>query len=128
MLTANSDKNDIPVIFNNIAINWLLMLALFVIDCISSIIPVNLSIIRIRINTPVNKLMYIANSGRYCFSSIIITVAIIPIAMIFTISILVYFTSGYRLNSVLTVSNSPLISFITIVSTITSPASVVIIA
>ena len=34
----------------------------------------------------------------------------------------------YKLNNVLTVSNKPLISFITIVKTITNPASVVIIA
>ena len=39
-----------------------------------------------------------------------------------------YIVVTYKLNSVLTVSNNPLISFITMVNTITSPANVVIIA
>ena len=57
MLTANSDKNAIPVIFINSAKNVLFIEALLAIDCNSSIIPVSLSITRRSINTPVNKLI-----------------------------------------------------------------------
>ena len=56
ILTANSDKNAIPVIFNNIDKNWLLIEALSAIDCINFIIPVNSSMTKNNIKAPAIKL------------------------------------------------------------------------
>ena len=75
----------------------------------------------IKIIAPQIITTYIAYSFLYSLSIIVIINAINPIPIIFIISI-------YKLNTVLTVSNSVLISFTTIVSTITIPASDVIIA
>ena len=126
MLTANSDRNAIPVIFNSNDINVPFIDVLFANDCIKLIIPSSSSIINKNISTPVNKLMYMANSGLYCFNSIIIISAINAIPIIFITS--TFELASYKLNIVLIVSNSVLISLITIVKTITSPAKVVIIA
>lgn len=70
--------------------------------------------------------MYIANSGLYCFMIMIIITAVKAMPTIFIISIFLPFS--YKLNIVLTVLNRELISCITIVRTITSPAKVVIMA
>ena len=43
ILTANSVKNDIPVIFNNILKKFLFIYVLSAIDCNKFIIPVNFS-------------------------------------------------------------------------------------
>ena len=86
ILTANSDKNAIPVIFINNAKKVLLIDALLASDCNSAIIPFNSSITSNKINIPVNKLIYIANSGLYCFNKIIITRAMKAIPIILIIS------------------------------------------
>ncbi len=86
ILTANSDKNAIPVIFINNVKNVLLIDALFANDCSNPMIPCNLSITNSKINTPVSKLMYIANSGLYCFNKIIMISAINAIPIILIIS------------------------------------------
>ena len=123
MLTANSDKNAIPVIFISRVKKVLLIDVLFASVCSKFIIPVSLSITSSKISTPVSRLMYIANSGLYCFKSIIIINAIKPIPIILITSKLISIPSAifYKLNIVLTVPNKVLISFITIVRTITNP-------
>lgn len=57
MLTANSDKKAIPVIFISNVINSVFMFDLLTIEFIRFIIPVSLSITKIKINTPVSKLI-----------------------------------------------------------------------
>lgn len=57
ILTANSDKNAIPVILISNVKKVLLIDALLANDCNSIIIPCNLSITSNKINTPVNKLI-----------------------------------------------------------------------
>ena len=57
MLTANSDKKAIPVIFISNVINSVFMFDLLTIESIRFIIPVSLSITKIKINTPVSKLI-----------------------------------------------------------------------
>ena len=88
ILTANSDKNAIPVIFINSIMKLVFISVLFTIDCIRAIIPSSLSITKVKINTPVSKLIYTANSGLYCFNNIMIIRAIIAIPTIFIISII----------------------------------------
>lgn len=78
ILTANSDKNAIPVIFINKLKNVLLTDVLFANDCNRFIIPLSLSKIKAKISTPVSRLMYIANSGLYCFNNMMIIKAISP--------------------------------------------------
>ena len=94
ILTANSDKNAIPVIFINNAINCVLIENLSYIDCIKFIIPVSLSITKIKINMPVRILIKIAYSGLYCFNIIIMTSAIKAIPTILIISIICPFFFG----------------------------------
>lgn len=126
MLTENSVKKAIPVIFISNTRNSLFITVLLDKDVNKSIIADTLSIINIKIITPAIIDTYITNSGLYCFKIIIIISAINPTPIIFIISIV--YIPFYKLNIVLTVVNNVLISFITIDSTITSPASVVIIA
>ena len=57
MLTANSDKKAIPVNFISNVINYVFMFDLLTIESIRFIIPVSLSITKIKINTPVSKLI-----------------------------------------------------------------------
>lgn len=57
ILTANSDKNAIPVILTKSVKNVLLIEALLASDCSNIIIPCNLSLTNNNIKTPVNKLM-----------------------------------------------------------------------
>lgn len=57
ILTANSDRNAIPVILISNAKKVLFIDALFASDCNSIIIPCNLSITSSKIITPVNKLI-----------------------------------------------------------------------
>ena len=57
MLTANSDKKAIPVIFISNVINSVFMFDLLTIEFIRFIIPVSLSITKIKINTPVSRLI-----------------------------------------------------------------------
>ena len=72
ILIANSDKKAIPVIFINNPKNSLLIDALLDIDCNKFIIPVSLSVTISNIRTPTKRLIYILNSGLYCFKIIII--------------------------------------------------------
>ena len=55
-------------------------------ECNRLIIPDSSSITRNNINIPVSKLIYITNSGLYCFNKIIIINAISPTPIIFIIS------------------------------------------
>ena len=87
-LTANSAKNAIPVIFNNIAKNVLFIDAFDAKDCNSDITCVSWSITNNNIKTPANKLIYIANSGLYCFNKIIMIRATKPIPIILIIILL----------------------------------------
>lgn len=98
MLTANSDRNAIPVIFISNSKNELFIEALFANDCINDTIPCNLSITRIKINSPVAMLIYIANSGLYCFSNMIIIKPIRLIPIIFMISTFALFPFFYFIN------------------------------
>ena len=90
ILTANSDKNAIPVIFINNVKNSVFIDALLANDCNKFIIPVNLSTTINNINAPAIRLTYITNSGFYCFSITIIIKAIRPIPIIFNISIVIH--------------------------------------
>ena len=92
----------------------------------TSIIPASLLAISENIKTPAPTEIYTANSGLYCLIITIKITAIKPNSYYFY-NIHQIFLS-HKLNIVLTVSNSVLISFIIIVRTIISPAKVVIIA
>ena len=86
MLTANSVRNAIPVIFNKIVKNWLLIFA-FVDKLLNKLtIPLILSKDKNSIIVPANREIYITNSGLYCFKIIIAISATRPVPMIFTIS------------------------------------------
>ena len=79
ILTANSVKNAIPVIFINKLKNSLLIEDLLAILLNKSIIPDILTKTKTSINAPEINDAYIANSGLYCFNIIIIINATIPI-------------------------------------------------
>jgi len=126
ILTANSVKKAIPVILINKYKNSVFIEDLFARLLRSVIIPDILPITKLKISTPEASDMYTANSGLCCFIIIIIIKAIKPIPIILSMSIFFLVlrkTSSYfyKLNIVLTVLNNVLISFITIVKTITSP-------
>ena len=86
MLTANSVNIAIPVIFNIIFKNCWFIAVLLDIDCIRFIISLNLLNINHIIIIPAVIDIYIANSGLYCFTIIMIINDIIPIPTIFIIS------------------------------------------
>ena len=67
MLTANSERNAIPVIFIKSVMNSIFICDLSCMDFIRDIIPSNLSITKIKIKAPVRILINIAYSGLYCF-------------------------------------------------------------
>ena len=127
MLTVNSVKNAIPVIFIRSIRNSLFIAVLFDKVVSKSIIAPILSIIITKISTPATKETYSTNSGLYCFTITIIISEISPNSNNFNY-IHCLFILSYSPNIVLTLVNSVLISFITRVRTITSPANVVIIA
>ena len=87
MLTANSDKKAIPVIFINNDKKVLFIDVLLVSDCSKLIIPVNLSITNKIIKAPANRLIKIVYSGLYCFNKTIIIKATKAIPIIFITSI-----------------------------------------
>ena len=72
MLTENSVKKAIPVIFISNTKNSLFITVLLDKDVNKSIIADTLSIINIKIITPAIIDTYITNSGLYCFKIIII--------------------------------------------------------
>lgn len=86
MLTANSVRKAIPVIFNRILRKELLMPALLLIDCSKLIIEENFPNTKENINTPAINETYTANSDLYCFIIIIIIKEINPIPIIFITS------------------------------------------
>ena len=86
MLTANSVKNAIPVIFNNITKNSLFILASFANSLSKDTIPEILSKIKNKIMPPAIREIYITNSGLYCLIIIIIINAVNPTPIIFNIS------------------------------------------
>ena len=113
ILTANSVKNAIPVIFISIFKNsWLVPFILFTRLESKSTIPDTLSRTNKRIKLLAISDMYTANSGLYCFIMITITTAYMAIPMIFTISIIfpLFLKYPYKSKIVLTVLNNVLIS------------------
>ena len=128
ILTANSVKIAIPVILSINVINSLLTdifdVRLFIKDITFEIFENT----KVNINAPAINDTYIANSGLYCFNIIIIISAISPIPYYFNNFHKYFLLIFHKLKIVLTVPNKVLISFITIVNTITRPARVVIIA
>ena len=79
ILTANSTKKAIPVIFINKIINWLFIVVLLAKLLNKSTIPDILDITNVNINIPAIIDTYITNSGLYCFKIIIIIKATNPI-------------------------------------------------
>lgn len=78
MLTANSVKNAIPVIFISNVKNWLFIAVLLARFVKSSTTPDILLSISPSISAPAISDTYITNSGLYCFKIIIIIKAIRP--------------------------------------------------
>ena len=92
MLTANSVKNAIPVIFISNVKKSLLIAVLFYSVVSKFIIARILSVIRSKIVAPVKRDMYNVNSGLYCLIIIMIIKEISPIPIIFKMSILLTYS------------------------------------
>ena len=93
MLTANSVKKAIPVIFINRVKNALFIAVLFDKEVNRLIIPPILSIMNNKINGPARRETYKVNSGLYCLTIIMIIKEIKPTPIILITSIIIFIPS-----------------------------------